>query len=502
MSLPAIEQLVDLPDTVCLALRDICAQAAYDDQLIMGMASLALTASLSEFLPVVHHVLRRRTDSAAILARLFAYGDGVDTPTVRASLGDRIVEALLDADVLTHPEEDKQAIRSRFHLRPLEGIWLLADDPDGGRDAVMPPAGTTRQMTQTLSAALPDDTLDVGCGPGSLGLVAALRGARRVVGTDLNPRAIAMARFNARLNGLSGCADFVVGDLTEPVRGQRFGLVMAQPPYVIHPPTAAAVTYLHGGPTGEELPLRLLAELPEVLAPNGRALMLLEAIARPQEPLHARLRPLLGDAPIDLLVLAAPGPPPAIQVLAYASLEAPNGGPAYRAAVHRYLDHLETLGAAEFHHALVVLRAHPDDNQPRPRMAATVPVTALGGGDADALARLLGAIDLAALDADILAARGVSVSNFAIWLEERSAPDPSLQPERFVHFKPGSFGSDFKIAEERYAMSVALSRAASIAAAIDAHAAATNTTPEAVRGDILAFVREGLMRGLFEPDAD
>ena len=72
--------------------------------------------------------------------------------------------------------------------------------------------------------------------------------------------------------------------------------------------SAIAVTYLHGGPSGEELALRLLAMLPDVLAPGGRALVLMEAVVRPKEPLHARLKPMLGDAPVDLLVMAAPGP--------------------------------------------------------------------------------------------------------------------------------------------------------------------------------------------------
>src|ERR1700676_4757741 len=98
----------------------------------MSMASLALTAAGSEFLPVVHHVLRKRGDRASTLARLFAYSDSVDRPTVVEALGENVVDALVDGEVLTQDESDDTALRSRFHLRPLEGLWLLADDPGGG----------------------------------------------------------------------------------------------------------------------------------------------------------------------------------------------------------------------------------------------------------------------------------------------------------------------------------------------------------------------------------
>jgi SAM-dependent methyltransferase len=509
VTLPPVDRLADLPDQTCRALRDLCEDAGYDDELIMSLASLALSAAGSEFLPVVHHVLRRRGDRAATLARLFAYSDLVDTPTVHELLGESTTAALLEAGVLTSSaenedededeDEQKQGLRSRFHLRPLDGLWLLADDPGGGRDAVMPPAGTTRQITLVLPKELRETVLDVGCGPGSLALTAARRGARHVVGTDINQRALDVARFNARLNGMADRAEFMAGDLVEPVRGTRFPLVVAQPPYVVQPPTAEPVTYLHGGPSGEELALRLLAALPDVLAPGGRALVLMEAVTRPKEPLHARLRPMLADAPIDLLVLAAPGPPPAIQVLAYASLEAPGGGPEYRAAAHRYLDHLEALDAGDFQHALVVLRAHPEQGQGRSRLAATVPVKALGYGDAASLDALLTAIDLAALNDAALLDRAVHASHHAQWIEERPRPDPDLAPRRSVRFGAGGFGSDFELSPDRYLMAAVLDQASTIGAAAAEYAEVSQSPPEAARADMVAFVREGLMRGLFEP---
>jgi hypothetical protein len=56
----------------------------------------------------------------------------------------------------------------------------------------------------------------------------------RVVATDLNPRAVELTALSARLNGAGGF-DTRVGDSYEPVAGERFGLVVANPPFVISP---------------------------------------------------------------------------------------------------------------------------------------------------------------------------------------------------------------------------------------------------------------------------
>jgi SAM-dependent methyltransferase len=493
--LAPIARLDEIADVTYRELRERCAASGYDDELVMSMSSLALSASGAEFLPLVQHVLRRRGDSASTLARLFAYSDAVADSELHAVLGKRLTEALLSAGVLATGAD---GYVSNFHLRPLDGLWLFADDPGAGRDAVMPPAGTTRQIVLLMPDAIDAEALDVGCGPGSLALVAAKRGARHVVGTDINPRAVALARFNARLNGLSQKAEFLVGDLVEPVRGQRFPLIVAQPPYVVQPAGTEAVTYLHGGPSGEELSRRLLAQLPDVLTPGGRALVLMEAVVRPDEPLHARLKPLLGNAAVDLLVLAAPGPPPSVQVLAYATLEAPHGGQPYRAAAQRYLDHLEALGATDFHHALVVLRAHPEGATGRARLAATVPVKALAHGDANALESLLGSIDMAALQDTRLTAERVRVAACAQWLEERPGPDTTAEPRHSVRFGAGSFGNDCYLTPDRYQMAALLNSAPSIGAAAGQLARATGRSGASAHAEILAFAREGLMRGLLQ----
>jgi ribosomal protein L11 methyltransferase len=64
--------------------------------------------------------------------------------------------------------------------------------------------------------------LDLGAGTGVLAIAAAKTGARRVVGIDIDPRAVAVARENARLNGASG--EFTLAD--HPI-GRGYDLIFA-----------------------------------------------------------------------------------------------------------------------------------------------------------------------------------------------------------------------------------------------------------------------------------
>ena len=100
--------------------------------------------------------------------------------------------------------------------------------------------------------------LDLGTGCGIQALLAA-KHAERVVATDVNPRALAFARFNARLNGIDNI-EFRLGNVFEPVEGERFGLLVANPPYVISPD--ASYAYRDSDEPADELCRRIVADAP------------------------------------------------------------------------------------------------------------------------------------------------------------------------------------------------------------------------------------------------
>lgn len=159
------------------------------------------------------------------------------------------------------------------------------DEPDHGlRDPVVRQAWAAR-----LQAWLPRhacDVLDLGCGTGSLSLLAAERG-HRVTGVDLSPAMIALAR--AKLAGRDGV--FLVGDAAAPPVGeQRFDVVLVRHLLWALPDHGRALRHWRG-----------------LLRPGGR-LVLVEGVwgttspvGIPADRLTALLAPLAGDVRVERL---------------------------------------------------------------------------------------------------------------------------------------------------------------------------------------------------------
>ncbi|MFG2575523.1 class I SAM-dependent methyltransferase [Streptomyces sp. NPDC048481] len=116
------------------------------------------------------------------------------------------------SDATTSPRVDWDAAAAAFDEEPDHGLR----DPD-----------VRAAWTGRLRAWLPErpcDVLDLGCGTGSLSLVASEQG-HRVTGVDLSPAMIGLAR--AKLAGRD--AAFLVGDAAAPPVGEeRFDVLLVR----------------------------------------------------------------------------------------------------------------------------------------------------------------------------------------------------------------------------------------------------------------------------------
>ncbi|WP_434600350.1 HemK2/MTQ2 family protein methyltransferase [Streptomyces sp. A5-4] len=126
------------------------------------------------------------------------------------------------------------------------------------------------------------DVLDVGTGSGALAVAAARHGAARVTAVDVSLRAVLTARLNARLAGYGRTVRVHRGDLLEPVRGRRFDLVLANPPYVPSPdlrlPLRGPARAWDASGDGRAVVDRLCARVPGLLGPGGVFLLVHSAL--------------------------------------------------------------------------------------------------------------------------------------------------------------------------------------------------------------------------------
>jgi release factor glutamine methyltransferase len=114
------------------------------------------------------------------------------------------------------------------------------------------------------------ELLDMGTGSGVCAVFAA-RHARRVVAVDINPAAVRCARINALLNDLDHMIEVRHGDLFEPVAGERFDLILFNPPFVRGAPKDTR----DGAWRSNDVAERFAAGLRDRLKPGGAALVLL-----------------------------------------------------------------------------------------------------------------------------------------------------------------------------------------------------------------------------------
>lgn len=444
-------------------------------------------------LPLIHRMLERRADPASLLARLWSYDGEVEEGALEGVLGGGLCAALFDAGML---ERRGGGVHARFRVMPFEDLWLIADRPDAGADAVMGPGGTTGETARLLPPRIAGDVLDLGCGAGSLALLAARRGARRVWGTDLNQRAVAMSRVNARLNQLD--AEFLPGDLFAPLAGRRFDRIVSQPPYVIRPPGTPHVTYLHGGAAGDAISSRLLRETPAHLNDGGLALVLLDVPLAGGARIHDRFREIVGDPSVDLCAIVANGFTPAVQAAVYAMIEDPSLGERYGVAARRYRDHLEETGVREFRHVALVLR-RPGGSAPRDAVTSLLPVHSMPREDGRNVDDVMAALELAASDEAALLASAVTPSRWARFVQERSRPVLEEEPDYRVLFNPGGIAVDQELSAASVLLLEKLGAAPDVAAAATAYAAAIDEPPDAMRRAVAEFTRRGLGSGLLVP---
>lgn len=137
----------------------------------------------------------------------------------------------------------------------------------------------TQVLADVLVVREGDSVLDLGCGSGALGLLAArLSGTGRVTMVDVDSEAVRCTRRAIDASGAGNCRA-LISDVALAVRDERFDVVVANPPFHVGKQTDLAV------------PMQFIRDAHSLLKPGGR----LQLVANRTLPYERLVQELFGN---------------------------------------------------------------------------------------------------------------------------------------------------------------------------------------------------------------
>jgi hypothetical protein len=298
-----------LPISLAAPLRDalLAADFTYDavSELLGPQAHQAL--SRNETTPG----RRRTTDHSPLstLVRLFLLQTAVPVEDAERALPG-LVDKLANAGALAQSVGE---VAARLDVRPYaseEGdLWVVSDLTPGldgvatkvTGDYVLGISPASSSLAQLTLRHDVGSALDLGTGCGVQALHLATH-SDRVVATDVNQRALAIARFNAALNDVDDKVDVRDGSFFAPVAGERFDLIATNPPFVISPATGERLVYRDSGLPGDQVVEHIVRTAPDHLTDGGWCQVLANWVIDRDRPWDERLGTWLPDE-CDALVV-------------------------------------------------------------------------------------------------------------------------------------------------------------------------------------------------------
>lgn len=333
-----------------LTLRDHLLRIGYTADGVLARIAEAGQEGLQRNVTVpALHELGDADDELACLIRLFILQQEVPADAV----------AFLEpvADVFLAPGHTAGAVRAAVDLRPYgspdDGAsgWVVSDvlpSLDFVTAQTHPsyvlgvsPASTTLAQISMRTPVASALDLGTGCGVQSLHLA---RHAGRVVATDLNPRAVELARWSAALSGAE--VSMRLGDLFAPVGEERFDLIVSNPPFVMSPPADSddTLAYRETNFTGDGLLAAILQAAPAHLTPGGSLQLLTNWAIVDGADWEQRLAGFVEGTGLDLWVIERER----LDVYTYIEMWLADAGLAgtrqWRRAYERWLAYFAELG--------------------------------------------------------------------------------------------------------------------------------------------------------------
>ena len=306
--------------------------------------------------PELPSYLRRLgdADELAVLLRLLLLGVPVDRARVEGHVGGALREGLESTRFLVH---DGDVVHGAARLVPHDELLIASDHAAAAERHADHVPGVHRPSVALAHLTVRrggERALDLCTGNGIQAILLAAH-AEHVVATDVNQRALAYTRLNAVLNGVDN-VETRAGSFFEPVAGEQFDLVVANPPYVVSPETA--YLFRDGGMRGDGVSELVVRGIPQRLAPSAFACVLIAWALDPDDPTK-RPRTWLEGSGCDAFLLHTSTDDP-IETATLWNRDLVDRPEAYADALDRWLAYYRELGIEHLGYACLVLRKRAD----------------------------------------------------------------------------------------------------------------------------------------------
>ncbi len=341
-------------------LREFFAGAEYTAKALR--TDLALNALPSRRMRTLPPMLDRTREPTAhnTLARWFFIGVAAPREQAASCVPDWALQLMLESGMLA---AEGDSLSPAVRITPA-GTLLIASDCalnmelPGQSELVLWPNPTTALLSQFMIRSSSGRTLDIGTGNGLLALEAASYSGV-VVATDLNPEAVEFAEFNASLNGVENI-DFRAGDCFEPVAGETFDRIVANPPFFVTPSTNHL--FSDSGMELDGFCRRLAREAPAHLNEGGYFQMICEWAQVEGERWQDRILSWLEGSSCDAWVMKGPSHDPAAYAQARFQEAAPYAPDNDDTMFAEWMDYYRRRKVEAIHGGMIAMRRRPGAN--------------------------------------------------------------------------------------------------------------------------------------------
>ena len=251
-----------------------------------------------------HPLLLERTATGStlhVLIRLFLMEMPVDIKVLERAIRPMTVASWAEAGLVRCQGEE---VIAAVKLLPFQNLVLAFDltsimQTPLRKNYVMGIGSSTITLSNLTIRRHSACTLDLGCGCGVHAFLASPH-SDNVVAVDINPRAVQMAKFNAKLNGITNL-QCLEGDFFSPVQGRKFDLIVSNPPFVISPENR--FVYRDGGMDADSVTRRIVKEAPNFLNDGGFCQILCNWAELSGEDWRKRLETWFTDTGCDAWVM-------------------------------------------------------------------------------------------------------------------------------------------------------------------------------------------------------